>query len=423
MKRLIAGVITVCCLAALTPAADWPSFRGPTGQGTTAETGLPVTWSPKDNVKWKVALPDSGTSTPIVWGEKIFLTQSSDKDWPPGQGALAAARRRSLLCLNRADGKLLWQQDVAYAEKEATHIDNPFCSASPATDGERVVVSHGSAGMYCYDFNGKELWKYDVGKLRHQWGNASSPILHDNLAILWCGPGLRRFLVAVDKKTGQEVWKVEEAKGKGGDGFYGMWSTPLLARVNGQDQLLVSFPHQFKGLDPKTGKELWSCDGLTALVYTSPLYHDGVAVAMSGYGGAALAVQLGGQGDITKDRLWHHPRNTQRIGSGVILGDHIYMVEHSGQPHCYELKTGQEIWGKQVDKRPVGGTYSSMVAGDGKLYVSDRTGNTVVLAASPKYQLLAVNRLGENTDASIAIANGELLIRTWKHLWCISEKK
>src|SRR5262249_17079464 len=196
--------------------------------------------------------------------------------WPPrgGNGGPAIARKRSLLCLARADGKLLWEKTVIYEKEESTHPTNPFCSASAATDGERVVVSFGSAGMYCYDFDGKELWKKDLGKLEHVWGNASSPVLYKDLAILWCGPGERQFLLAVNKKTGEKVWEHSEAGGADGikdRSWVGSWSTPIIVPVSGKDQLVLSVPKKLKGFDPASGKELWSCDGLGNLVYGSPL--------------------------------------------------------------------------------------------------------------------------------------------------------
>jgi len=399
----------------VTPAVadDWPSWRGSTGQGQCGEKNVPLKWSPTENVRWKVALPDAGSSTPAIWGDQVFITQASDKVWPPkgGNGGVARAKKRSLMCFARADGKLQWQADVTYDEDESTHPTNPYCSASPATDGERVVVSHGSAGMHCYDLAGKELWKVNLGKLEHVWGNASSPVIYGDLVILWCGPGARAFLLAVNKKTGAKVWETPE-KGSEPGKFEGSWSTPIIVKAEGRE-----------GFDPKTGKELWSCDGLTSLVYTSPLFADGIAVAMSGYGGAALAVRLGGGGDITKSRLWHHPKNSQRIGTGVIVGEHLYMVEEDGRPHCFELKTGNEVWQSQYDKRPTGGAWGSMIHVDGKLYITDRGGTTTIFAANPKFEVLGTNRLGEHTDASIAVSNGDLFIRTYKTLWCISEKK
>src|SRR4051812_21151940 len=386
MKKL---TIALLLLAAAAPAqaADWPAWRGPTGQGFSEEKNLPVTWSDKENVKWKIELEHQGNSTPVVWGDAIFLTQANK-----------GGTERSLLCLARADGKVRWQKDVAYADPERNYNPSWYANASPATDGERVVVGFGSAGMYCYDFAGKELWKRtDLGKWEHTFGNASSPVLYGDLAILWCGPTDkgRNYLLAVNKETGKTAWEHDES--------FGSWSTPLIVKVNNQDQLLLgqsrdvknapeSRTGYLKGFDPKTGKELWRCQGLNSYVYTSALYGDGVAVAMCGFGGSALAVKLGGSGDITKDRLWLHPRNTQRVGSGMVVGDHVYMVDENAAAHCYNLKTGEDAW--KAETRRGGTTWGSMVHAEGRLYLLMRNGETRVYAADPKYNLLAVNSLG-----------------------------
>lgn len=409
MSRVITLPVLFVVLCCTLHAADWPAWRGPTGQGFCEETNVPLKWSGKDGVKWKVPLAHQGNSTPVVWGDKIFLTQAN-----------TGGSVRSLLCFARADGKLLWQKDVEYAEKERNWNANWYCNASPAVDGERVVVSFGSAGVYCYDCDGKELWKRtDLGKWEHSYGNSASPVLYKDLAIQWCGPNERQgrnFLLAVNKKTGETVWQHDEKDGS--------WSTPLITQIDGRDQLLLGMGSHLKSFDPATGKELWLCNGLTNYVYTSALYGNGVAVAMSGYGGAALAVKVGGSGDITKDRLWHHPKNTQRVGSGMIVGDHVYMIDENGTPHCYELKTGQDVW-KSESRPGRGTTWGSMVHAEGRLYVLMRNGDTLVFAANPKYELLATNSLGagESTNSSVVISNGEVFLRTFKHLWCISEKK
>lgn len=417
MKRFLA-LLFLFLGGSATSAADWPHWRGPDGQGHCTEKNLPVQWSSQKNVKWKIPLANQGNSTPVIWGDKIFLTQAN-------KGGTV----RSLICLARADGKTLWKNDVAYPEKERNWTPDWYCNASPVLDGERVVVSFGSAGMYCYDYSGKELWKRtDLGKWEHNFGNSASPIFHGDLAILWCGPNQgkgRNYLLAVDKKTGKTVWEHEEKVGS--------WSTPLITKVNGQDQLLVGSSLDvkgspdpktgtLKGFDPKTGKELWFCHGLDSYVYTSPLVGNGIAVAMSGYQGAAIAVKLGGSGDITKDRLWKHPKNIQRVGSGVIVGDHVYQVDENGTPRCYELTTGNELW--KVENRPGSTTWGSIVHADGRLYVLMRDGATLVFKASPQYELLANNPLdkGEQSNSSIAISNGEIYLRTFRHLWCISEK-
>ena len=409
MKRLVA-MFALVSFGAVAVADDWPAWRGPTGQGISLEKDLPTKWSKTENVKWKITLSESGNSTPIIWNDKIFLTQAN-------KGGTV----RSLICFDRADGKQLWKNDVAYPDKERNWAPTWYANASPAVDGERIIVSFGSAGMYCYDYAGKELWKRtDLGKWEHAFGNSASPVLYNDLCILWCGPNEkqgRNFLLAVDKKTGTTVWEKDEKAGS--------WGTPTLAKLDGQDHLLYTAAFKFRSVDPKTGKELWTCDGLTVNVYTSPLISTDkrIAVAMSGFYGAGLAVKVGGSGDITKDRLWHHPKNIQRVGSGAIVGDHVYIVEENGLPHCYELTTGKEVW--KVEKRPGELTWGSMVHADGKLWVLMRDGRTVIFNASPKYELIATNSLGdkETTNSSLAISNGEIFIRTNKHLWCISEKK
>jgi outer membrane protein assembly factor BamB len=422
MKARIVSAILAFVVCSTTRADNWPAWRGPTGQGFCAEKNVPLTWSDKQNVKWKIKLVDQGNSTPVVWGDKIFLTQANK-----------GGSERSLLCFARADGKLLWQKTVAYSQQEANWDQDWYTNASPAVDGERVVVSFASAGMYCYDFKGNELWKRtDLGNWNHGFGSGASPVLYENLVILWVGPNAgkkaRNFLLAVDKKTGTTVWEHDEK--------HGSWSTPLITKIDGRDQLLLgqsgdvkdspeSQGGYLKGFDPKTGKELWRCQGLSSYQYSSPLYGNGVAVQMSGFHGSAMAVKLGGSNDITKDRLWlHAQRHNQRVGSGMIVGDHVYMVDDNGAPHCYELKTGEDRW--KDEKRPgTGSTWGSMVHAEGRLYVLMRNGETLVFAANPKFELLATNSLGggEQTNSSLAISNGDIFIRTFKHLWCISGKK
>ena len=418
MKYTITFLATVT-FAATAFADNWPAWRGPTGQGYCAETNLPTKWSDKENVKWKTKLDHPGNSTPVIWGDRVFLTIANK-----------GGSVRSLICFDRASGNQLWKKDVEYAKEERSWTKDWYCNASPTTDGERVVVGFGSAGMYCYDVAGKELWKRnDLGTYDHAFGNAASPILYGDLCILWCGPNDgngRNYLIAVNKKTGKTEWEHDEK--------IGSWATPVLVKVDGKDQIILGMSNDvkgkpdpetghLKGYDPKTGTELWSCHGINSYFYASALYKDGIAVGMSGYGGAALAVKLGGKGDITKDRLWLHPNNVQRVGSGIIVGEHLYMIDENGSAHCYELKTGKDVW--KVKDRPTELTWGSMVHADGKLWLLTRSGETLVMKASPNYELIATNSLGdgETTNSSLAISNGEIFIRTNRHLWCISEKK
>lgn len=408
--------------------ADWPNWRGPDNQGHAPDQKAPLAWSRTENIRWRVDLPDAGNSTPVIWGDRVFVTQATDKKmWPPNppSGGPASAETRSLLCFHRADGKRLWEARVVHKETELTHSTNPFCSASPVTDGERVIVSHGSAGLFCYDLDGKELWRKETGKQEHIWGNASSPILYKDLCLLWVGPGERQVLIAMQKTTGKTVWEHTEPGGASGTGsskeWRGSWSTPIVARINGRDELILSVPEKVKAFDPLTGKELWSCGGLGKLVYTSPLVSaDGTIVVLSGYGGPSLAVKGGGSGDVTMThRLWHNKgQNPQRIGSGVLVGEHVYILNDTGTAMCLEVKTGKDLW----EAQRLAGTWSSMVAVGDRLYVPSKAGEVYVLRASPKFEELARNRLGEQTYSSLAFADGEIYFRTFKGLWCIGAK-
>lgn len=417
---LLAICSAICATNASVARADnWPAWRGPTGQGYCEEKNLPLTWSEKENVKWKAPLADPGNSTPVIWEGKIFLTQATK-----GGGV------RSLLCFDRKDGKLLWQKDVPYDAKERNWNETWYANASPATDGKRVVVSFGSAGLYCFDMGGSELWRRtDLGKWEHSFGNSASPVLYGDTVIQWCGPNDgkgRNYLLAVKKENGETVWEQDEKTGS--------WSTPVIAKIGGQDQMLLAMSTDvkgqpdaktgyFKGYDPKTGKEIWHCRGNDSFVYTSPLFANGVAVSMCGFSGSAIAVKVDekSKGDITEDRLWKHPKNVQRVGSGIIVGEHVYMVDENGSPRCYELATGKDLW--EGAKRAGGTTWGSMVHADGRIYLLMRDSDTVVLKADPKYEVLATNRLGrEQTNSSIAISDGEIFIRTFKNLYCISQK-
>jgi len=427
MRTIIAVLPAIW--AASAGAENWPAWRGPTHDGVSRETGLAVSWSPTENVRWKVKLPSSGNSTPVVWGDRVFITQADDvTKWPPkvpenfaggsSAGGFAVAEKRSVMCFDRTDGKLLWKQDVVYKEPEITHPTNPFCSASPVTDGERVIAHHGSAGLVCYDFAGKELWRYDSGKLVHLWGTASSPILYGDLCIIWCGPGQRQFLLALDKRTGTKVWETPEAGGDDGitsRTFVGTWATPVIAKVGDADQLIFAVPRAIKGYDPKTGKELWSSRGAGVHCYTSPLFVDGLAI----YGQSL--VKLGGTGDLSKNVLKHRV-GSMNISSAVAVGDHLYTYNDVGVPACYEWKTGTDLWKGQIEKRPGGRTaWGSPVHADGRIYITDRDGTTSVFAAGAKYELLSLNKLNEQTNASPAISQGDIFIRTHKHLWCIGK--
>ncbi|MSU25618.1 MAG: serine/threonine protein kinase [Opitutus sp.] len=415
-------------VASRSPAANWPAWRGPLGTGITEEKNLPVKWSATENVKWRVPLPEPGNSTPIVWGDRLFLTQS-------------IGAQRTLLCLNRADGRTLWHQDVTTKPGAGpTHQTNPYCASSPVTDGERVIVWHGSDGLHCYTLTGEKLWSRDLGVQRHIWGYGASPIISGDGCFLNFGPGERNFLVAVDKRTGRTLWQHDEDIGYGeispspepkstkaaaNATYVGSWTTPVIKQIDGRDQLLLSWPRRLAAYDPATGAELWTCAGLNPLAYTSPIYEGETVVAMGGFNGSTIAVRAGGRGDITASRrLWQHPRTKQRVGSGVIRDGYIFVHNDPGVAECFELATGKLVWEERLTS--AGQTrqnWSSVLLSGDLCYTITQGGDGFIFKASPKFELVAVNPLGEPSNSSIVPSNGELFIRTAAALWCIAARR
>jgi outer membrane protein assembly factor BamB len=403
-------------------AEDWPQFRGPLGRGISSETSVPTQWSKEKNVRWRTELLGPGNcSSPIVSKDRVFVVLVTDQ-----------GKKRALVCLDRSTGKELWTREVAFEGDEPTYENRIWGGATPAADGERVVVWHSSAGMHCYDYDGQPLWSADLGPFIHIWGYGASPILYKDLVIHNCGPGERTFLVALNKYDGKEVWRTDEPGGHSGISsepgkrapWIGSWSTPQICQADGQEQILVSYPHHVKAYDPQTGKVIWQCDGLGDLVYTSALVGDGFGVAMGGFHGPAIGFKLGGQGNVTEqNRLWRHDqRNPQRIGSGVIVGQHLFMVNENGVAQCLDPLTGKELW---TERLPESGTlWGSLTYAAGNLYVTTKRCDTIVFKANPeKLEPVAVNSLGEPTDSTMAISGGQIFLRTFNAVYCIEEQQ
>ena len=395
-------------------AEDWPAWRGALASGVSQERNLPVSWSRAANIRWKAPLPAPGNSTPIVLKDRVFVTQ-----------ALDGGKRRALIAFQRADGTKLWQQEVPCSVAETTHKQNPPCSASPVTDGTAIYAYFASAGVVAFDWNGKKLWERDLGPLLHKWGNGPSPILYKDLLIIFHSPGEPTFLTALDKHTGKTVWRKEETGIN--SPVFGSWSTPVVVHVDGRDELILPLPGdsvggegEFKGYDPATGKELWNCKGLGNEIYAMPIVSANVVVGISGHNGPLLAVRPGGNGDVTAThRLWRQAgKNPQRVGSGVIHEGRLYIANAPGSVECLDLKSGQPIWKENLE----GNLWGSMFLADGKIYVTSLEGTTYVLAAAPKFQLLARNEIGEPVYAALAASDGDIYLRTYQHLYCIKQK-
>lgn len=411
----------VLLLSGRAAADDWPMFRGPQGTGVSAETEFPVEWGPEKNVRWTTELTGTGNSSPIVSAGRVFVTTATEK-----------GRQRHLVCLDRTNGKVLWTRTVSYPHDDPTHTTNPHAGSTPAADGEVVVVWHGSAGVHCYGFDGEPRWSRDLGEYRHIWGYGSSPVLWRDRIFLNAGPGERQRMVALDRATGRVLWETPEPGGSSGEekdpqrGWIGSWSTPVLITVDGAPQLLCSQPTRAVAYDPADGKILWWVTGLASpprgdLVYTSPVIGDGLAVTAGGFQGPIIAFRLGGEGDVTEtNRLWRQTqRNPQRIGSGVIVEGDLYQPNAGPTTiQCVDAHTGDQQWQARL---PGGNAWGSVVQAGGRLYVTTQSGTTHVFRPNPEsFDLLASNTLGESSNATPALSNGEIFLRTAHHLYCIA---
>ena len=409
---------------------NWPAWRGADGSGTYPNQDLPLHWGPNQNVRWHVPLPERGNSTPVIWNERVFVTQ-------------AIENRRTLMCFDRRDGRLLWQMGPTWTEKELTHPDNPHCAASPVTDGQRVIAWFGSAGVYCYDFAGRELWRRDLGRQSHDWGYGSSPVLYEELCILNFGPGRQSFLIALDKQSGKTVWRYDlppmadvkwedvggDARNSGAAGSTGVadvagsWATPLIVRSSGPDELVVAVALRLMAFQPKTGELLWTCDGPNIGAYSSPFLGSGIiGLNASGLRNTIIAVSPGGRGNVTAThRRWIQYPGKACIGAGVIYQGHIYQVNTMGIAECRDLGAGKIVWEKRLTSTGArNASWSSPVLAGDRLYVANQNADVFILRASPKYERIATNSIGgEPMNASLAVSRGDIFIRTDKQLWCI----
>ncbi len=403
-------------------ANDWPSWRGPFGDGKLpGGTDYPTEWSSGNNEVWRVALDSPGNSSPIVVGQQLFLTFARND-----------GRERVLQCRSIEDGSVSWEQAVSYGKRDTTHKTNPYSSASPFCDGERVYAWHGNAGLFAYDLAGKELWRSDLGDdYEHIWGpNAASPVLHGETLIIHAGPGLAVRLFGIDRKSGETLWKrdLPEAVSEEAGQFKGSWATPLLIDNDGRTEMLIGLPRFLVSFDPSTGEELWRCSGPSDLAYTNVLAGPERAVYLSGFGGPGMGVRLPDPtvtGNITETHLlWAEQGkkpNRQRIGSGQMIGDHVYQLDEPGIMVCLEAKTGKRLWEERMSKR----SWSSMNLIGDKLYVNDQLATTYVVEPDPSgLRLLQTNSLEESlhTNCTPAFAEGRIYLRTDTLLFAIGEE-
>ncbi len=407
--------------------ADWARFRGPNGSGVAAGATSPATWSESQNLRWKAELPGPGTSSPIVVGERIFVTCYSGYGDERGGGDLQKLQRH-LVCVNRADGKIAWSAAVPAAQPEDSYsgflAEHGYASHTPTSDGERVYVFFGKSGAAAFDLAGTKLWQTSLGtdSNRKNWGSAGSPILYKDFVIINASEE-SHALVAIEKKTGKVVWR---ADGAGLDNSFG---TPILVEGEGRTDLVFSLPGELWGLNPDTGKLRWFAEtGLPGNVAPSVVAGDGVVYTCGGFPRlGVLAVRTGGKGDVTKTHiLWTGSVSTY-VPTPVLHEGRLYFVSDGGFATCLDAKTGNAIYKERLPGASATGRggkpfYASAVLASGLIYAVSRQNGTFVFEAKPEFKLVAQNKLGGDSsqfNATPAIADRQLFLRSNQALYCL----
>jgi hypothetical protein len=398
---------------------DWPQFRGPGGSARSQDKA-PVAWGPDKNMLWKEKLPGPGSSSPVILGDRVFLTCHTGYGLDAQSGEEMERLRLHVLCLHRDTGKVLWQKEVQPELPEEPYekrmFNHGYASSTPAADRERVYVFFGRSGVLAFDHEGKQLWRASVGSKTHGWGSGASPVLHGGLVIVNASVE-SESIVAFDRKTGKEAWRAP--------GIREAWNTPLLVDVaGGSRELVVGMVERILGLDPGTGKELWRCEGIRYYMCPSAVAHDGVLYISGGRERTTMAIRAGGRGDVTKTHLLWKVKKGSNVSSPIIHDGHLYLANDAGAiALCLDAKTGETRHEERLPR--IGEVFASPVLADGKIYYTGRHGGeTVVVAAKPEFEVLATNALGEKSrsNASPAIAGGRIFIRTDDSVYCLGTK-
>ncbi len=419
----LAVVLGLACLA-VGPAGplladDWTQFRGPGGNAVSHDKNPPTTWDEKNNIVWELDLPGPGASSPVVSAGRIFLTCYSGYGVSGENPGEQEALLRHLVCVDRQSGKLLWSRQTEPVLPEDRYRgfiqEHGYASSTPVVDGERVYVFYGKTGVLAYDLQGKKLWRTSVGtgSAIRGWGSASSLILYKDTVIVNASAE-SEAIVALDKKTGQEVWNSPA------EALQGTWGTPVLVDIgDGQFDLVVSVPGEIWGLDPSNGNLLWFAEGIQGnAICNSVIAHDGVVYAVGGRSGGAVAVRAGGEGDVSKSHVLWTADVGSYVTSPLLYQGRIYWVSDRGLAYCLDAGDGETVYQKRVSGR----YYASTVAAGGQLYALDRDGGTHVLATGAEFEELAENSLnadGSTFNATPAVSDGQIFIRSNKRLYCI----
>ena len=411
-------LIALLCICSTVNAADWPQFRGPSGNATASDSDPPTTWSDSENIVWKTALPGRGASSPIVSGKRVFLTAYTGFGVDEQEPGDKANLRLHVLCFERNSGKLLWDKSIKASpstQKLSQRIaDHGYATATPATDGEAVYASFGVSGVVACDMDGNLLWQAAIGDGTAGFGSAASPVVYRNLVYVNASIE-SNTLFAFDKRSGRNVWKTES--------IMKSWTTPCIAEVpDGPPELILNQKNEIFAFDPVTGKKLWWCAGVEDYIVPVPVFHDGIVYCLGGRSNRAIAVKLGGRGDVTKThKLWESTTGAN-VTSPVYHDGHLYWASDKAIENCLRASDGEEVYRERLPTRSR--IYSSIVRAGNKLYVTTRDQGIVVLAAKPEYEELAVNVIESDqtlVNASPAVSENQILLRTDRFLYCIGK--
>ena len=413
-KHSLAATV-LAILVAMSPTAraetNWPQFGGPQGSFGSVESHLPTQWS-SDQVQWKTPLEGWGQSSPVIWGDRIFLTTALDN-----------GRQRVVFCLDRNGGKELWRHTAWSGDPEPSHKMNGWASATCVTDGDVLVAFFGRGGMHAYSLDGKPLWTRDLGPFDGPWGTAACPIIVGDHVIQNGDSESEAFLIALDKRTGKTVWSTPRESLRG-------WSTPIVIDVSGQGkaahkELVLNGHNGVRGYDPATGKELWFCKGYNGRGEPIPAAAHGLLFVVNGLAGDVYAVRPGGSGDVSEThRVWHTPRKAGRdLPSPIVVDNFLLVLSMNGILTCYDTSGGKELW-----KERIGEHFSaSPLAAGGLVYFQNESGETIVVRPGPQLDVVARNKLAAGSDelfrASPTPSEGQLFLRSDRFLYCVGERK
>ena len=433
-------VVVAAAVTFLAPAVyaqvNWPQFRGPSA-GFVEDVILPDTWSTTENIVWKTEIPGRAWSSPIVWGERIFVTSavSEGDDEMPTKGLYLGGNREKpsdkthrwmVYCIDMGSGEILWEQVAHRAvPRHPLHIKNTHASETPVTDGQRVYAYFGNVGLYCYDLDGKQLWSKEFAsfKIRYNWGTAASPVLYDDKLFIQNDNDEQSFLVAMDKKTGEQIWRVQRDEKSN-------WATPYIWQNDQRTELITCGTGKIRSYDLE-GKLLWELGGMSNIVIPTPLAKHGLLYVTSGYVGdkkrPLFAIRPGAEGDITLAEnqagsqyvAWCDKQGGPYNPSPIVYGDYLYVLYDRGFLSCYDAKTGDEVYSRQRIAAGATAFTASPWANDGKIFCLSEDGDTFIIQAGPEFKVLGKNALNEMCMATPAAIRGSLIIRTLSKLYRI----